>query len=53
MSYYKCPKCGNVDHVFGEHGAQELSKAHSLPVLGEIPLNIKIRYAKRRYVTNP
>eukprot|EP01126_Amoeba_proteus_P018111 TRINITY_DN1907_c0_g1_i2.p2 TRINITY_DN1907_c0_g1~~TRINITY_DN1907_c0_g1_i2.p2 ORF type:complete len:176 (-),score=42.87 TRINITY_DN1907_c0_g1_i2:217-744(-) len=43
MSYYKCPCCNNVDHVFGEDAAREWARDQNIPILGQIPLNISIR----------
>ncbi|WP_417810169.1 Mrp/NBP35 family ATP-binding protein [Thalassospira alkalitolerans] len=43
MSYYQCPKCGNVDHVFDHGGAKKAAEELGVPFLGEIPLDLKIR----------
>lgn len=43
MSYYLCPKCGNKEFVFGEHGAKKTAQNLAVDFLGEIPLDIKIR----------
>ena len=43
MSYYKCPECGHVDHVFDHGGAHKAADELSVPFLGEIPLDLKIR----------
>jgi len=43
MSYYKCPECGHVDHVFDHGGARKAADELSVPFLGEIPLDLKIR----------
>jgi ATP-binding protein involved in chromosome partitioning len=39
MSYFKCPDCNTIHHIFGEGGAKKICEKHSLPFLGEIPLN--------------
>lgn len=43
MSYYKCPECGHVDHVFDHGGARRAADELGVPFLGEIPLDLKIR----------
>lgn len=45
MSSYVCPKCGNVDYIFGHGGARDDAARLGLPFLGEIPLDINIRLA--------
>jgi ATP-binding protein involved in chromosome partitioning len=43
MSYYLCPQCGHRDELFDHGGAESAAKELSVPFLGEIPLNVKIR----------
>lgn len=43
MSYYQCSKCGNVDHIFGHHGAKDTAEQMDIEYLGEIPLHVSIR----------
>lgn len=43
MSGYLCNHCGNVDHIFGENGAINLSEKYNTKVLGKIPLQTTIR----------
>lgn len=43
MSYYKCPECGHIDHVFDHGGAHKAADELNVPFLGEIPLDLKIR----------
>lgn len=38
MSYFKCPHCGTITHIFGEGGAKKLSEKMDLELLGKIPL---------------
>ena len=45
MSYWKCPDCGRVDHVFGRDGVSLEASKRKLPLLGEVPLNTEIREA--------
>ena len=39
MSYFKCPKCGEVTRIFGKGGGEKLGKEMGLPLLGEIPID--------------
>ena len=39
MSMYICPKCGNIDHIFGLDGALNLAKKTGTKILGQIPLS--------------
>ncbi|RJP79936.1 MAG: iron-sulfur cluster carrier protein ApbC [Candidatus Zixiibacteriota bacterium] len=43
MSYYTCVHCGNVSHPFGEGGGEREAKNLSLPLLGRLPLDPRIR----------
>jgi len=43
MSYHVCPKCASKSPLFGEHGGKKLAQAKAIPLLGQLPLNIKIR----------
>jgi len=42
MSHFICPTCNDKHYIFGEGGAQRISKQFKIPFLGEIPLNSKI-----------
>lgn len=44
MSSYVCENCGNTEHIFGSHGGQALAESYKIPLLGQIPLNSKIRF---------
>jgi len=39
MSYFECSKCNEKHHIFGNGGAERISKKHNIPFLGAIPLN--------------
>lgn len=39
MSYFKCPKCGEITRIFGKGGAEKLGKEMGLTLLGEIPID--------------
>jgi ATP-binding protein involved in chromosome partitioning len=43
MSYYRCPKCGHQEDIFGHGGAREAARKLGYPFLGEIPLDPAIR----------
>lgn len=43
MHVYHCSKCGHEEHIFGQDGASKLSKQYELPILGTLPLDIRIR----------
>jgi len=43
MAAHACSQCGHVEHIFGEGGAQWMSRQYGVPVLGSLPLEIGIR----------
>lgn len=43
MSFYQCPDCGRVDHIFGHGGASREAERHGVPLLGAIPLDVAVR----------
>ncbi len=43
MSLHICTKCGHESHIFGEGGAQRMASDHKVEVLGQVPLDIRIR----------
>lgn len=43
QSYYSCPNCGHEAHIFGHGGAAAVAKELGAELLGQIPLDIKIR----------
>lgn len=43
MSLHICSKCGHVEPIFGEHGAQELVQQYEAPLLAAMPLSTYIR----------
>lgn len=45
MSYVKCPDCGKEIRVFGDSHIDEIAKKHNVPVLGRVPLDVKIAAA--------
>jgi len=45
MASYACPNCGHHSHIFGETGAQKLSKEIGVDILSDIPLDTSIMEA--------
>jgi len=43
MSLHVCSNCGHESHIFGEGGAERMARDYKVEVLGQIPLDIKIR----------
>ena len=41
-SYVKCPDCGKEIHVFGESHIDEIAKELGVPVLGKMPIDMKL-----------
>ncbi|AIY90786.1 Mrp/NBP35 family ATP-binding protein [Geoglobus acetivorans] len=39
MSFFKCPHCGEISHIFGKHRARKLAEKYGLEVLAEIPID--------------
>jgi ATP-binding protein involved in chromosome partitioning len=45
MSYFICPHCEGTTEIFGQGGGQRISDKYGVPLLGRIPLDIRIREA--------
>ncbi len=45
MSGHTCSQCGHVEPLFGEGGGAGLADEAGLPLLGQIPLDLRIRAA--------
>ena len=43
MSYFACPHCGEVSHIFSHGGAKKEAVRLGMDFLGEIPLDLEIR----------
>src|SRR5258706_10880152 len=43
MSYFLCPSCGEKHRIFGEGGGKELASDLGVPLLGEIPIDERLR----------
>jgi len=43
MSMHVCPACGHASHIFGEGGGSSMARQYGVQLLGELPLDIRIR----------
>lgn len=43
MSVHICQKCGHVEHIFGDGGANPVADHYTTPLLGQLPLQLNIR----------
>lgn len=43
MSTHICSQCGHQEAIFGAGGAESLCTAHNCPLLGQLPLDARIR----------
>ena len=43
MSYFECPDCGKVSHIFSCGGGAETAKRYGVPFLWEVPLTASLR----------
>jgi ATP-binding protein involved in chromosome partitioning len=43
MSVHVCANCGHVDHIFGAGGGARMAQEHGVALLGELPLDARIR----------
>jgi ATP-binding protein involved in chromosome partitioning len=43
MSVHVCSHCGHSEHIFGAGGGQRLAAEHGVRLLGELPLDARIR----------
>jgi ATP-binding protein involved in chromosome partitioning len=43
MSYHVCSSCGHHEAIFGEGGGAQLAQQHGVDLLGQLPLDMKIR----------
>ena len=43
MSMHICSQCGHMEHVFGEGGGGRIAPEYQTPLLGSLPLDIRIR----------
>ena len=43
MSLFRCSHCGHAEHIFGAGGGARIAAEFGVPLLGELPLDAKIR----------
>jgi ATP-binding protein involved in chromosome partitioning len=43
MSYHVCSHCGSRENVFGEGGGEKLAQQYGVELLGQLPLDARIR----------
>jgi len=43
MSYFECPKCGEISHIFSHGGGAKTAERYGVPLLGEVPLTATLR----------
>jgi ATP-binding protein involved in chromosome partitioning len=43
MSVHVCSNCGHTEHVFGSGGGARMAEQYGVQLLGELPLDIRIR----------
>ena len=43
MSLHVCTNCGHVEHIFGAGGGRSMAADYAVQLLGELPLDAKIR----------
>jgi ATP-binding protein involved in chromosome partitioning len=43
MAIHVCSNCGHAEHIFGEGGGARMAEQYGVPLLGALPLDIRIR----------
>src|SRR5207342_599518 len=43
MAVHVCSNCGHAEHIFGEGGGAGIAERYGVPLLGSLPLDIRIR----------
>ena len=43
MAVHTCSNCGHVEHLFGQGGGERMAAQYGVPLLGSLPLDIRIR----------
>ncbi|MGI0115956.1 iron-sulfur cluster carrier protein ApbC [Zooshikella sp. RANM57] len=43
MAMHVCSQCGHIEPIFGEGGGAQLADEYHVPLLGSLPLDLKIR----------
>ncbi|WP_173437455.1 P-loop NTPase [Sharpea azabuensis] len=42
MSYFKCPDCGHIHHIFGESHIEELAQKYDIDTVAKLPIDPEI-----------
>jgi len=43
MAVHVCSQCGHAEHIFGEGGGERMAEQYGVPLLGSLPLDLRIR----------
>ncbi|MGQ9425956.1 iron-sulfur cluster carrier protein ApbC [Gilvimarinus sp. F26214L] len=43
MAVHVCSQCGHEEHIFGTGGGEEIARKYHTPLLGSLPLDLRIR----------
>jgi ATP-binding protein involved in chromosome partitioning len=43
MAVHVCSNCGHAEHIFGEGGGERMAAQYGVPLLGSLPLDLRIR----------
>ena len=43
MATHVCSNCGHEEHIFGAGGGEAMARQYGVPLLGDLPLDIRIR----------
>ena len=43
MAVHVCSNCGHAEHLFGQGGGQAMARQYGVPLLGSLPLDLRIR----------
>jgi ATP-binding protein involved in chromosome partitioning len=43
MALHVCSQCGHSEHIFGSGGGERMAQQYGVPLLGSLPLDIRIR----------
>ncbi len=43
MSFHRCRECGHQEAIFGSGGGERFAEEYGVPLLGQLPLELKIR----------
>ncbi|HET6397242.1 MAG TPA: iron-sulfur cluster carrier protein ApbC [Pseudoxanthomonas sp.] len=43
MAVHVCSRCGHAEHLFGQGGGQAMAAQYGVPLLGSLPLDLRIR----------